>query len=258
MDVKCKAPVMLFCLVQNMKLVAETNAESTKWAKKKCIFQITVGSKKNRFGVYLQINNGEILAKHGIYENKPDCRLHFFSLKNVNRYFTHLKGAPVFLYFNNPFLAISFKNLVKKTLKIMLNKKQKDEEVKPLITKLYFSSIFTAINELGKADQPVIKEWLRDSPKKTYSVEVRDKPELTVWMTTQNGSGKVLLSQSTILTPFCTILFSSIDEAIAFYNMNDDERDLCLRKIVVYKDEQDKKEIDTLINIFGLALSHLK
>ena len=233
MESKYKEAVILFSVLPNMKLVADRLGKY----KGNRIFQITVGGKKNRNGMYIQIRNGEVLSKHGIYEGKADCKLHFPSIKSLSKYCHELKGLP--LVSGNPIHILSFYNLLKSTISLQLNKnKTSTLEDKNLIAKMYFFTIFSAINELRKEGNEVITKWLEDAPKKNYSMEVVDSEDSKVWLTVQKGSSKVLTTQSTILTSQCALKFDNVDEAIEFYNSDNAKRHSIIESNAEVREDQ--------------------
>lgn len=225
--------VMLFAMLPNMKLLADDSMKGNK------VYQLTVGGRKHRNGLYLEAKKGEISVKQGIYEGKPDCRLHFISAKSLIKYCLHKKGAPIVLGFYNPLNVIQFSSLISRTINMFLNKKGNIiEDEKQTIVRMYFNTIFSAINELGKAENENILNWIKDSPKKTYSLEVINNDKAKIWLTLQNGSCKVLLNQSTILTSQCALKFESLEDAIRFYNSDKDYRNSQIDKIAVIREDE--------------------
>lgn len=196
----------------------------------------------------------------GYMKENPIAICISYHQKGLLKYCLYKKGAPIVLGFYNPIDVLQFNSILTKTINMLLNKKYNNsEEEKQTIAKMYFNTIFSAINELGKAGNETILKWLKDSPKKTYSLEIKDNENIKIWLTIQNGSSKVLLSQSTILTSQCALKFESVDDAIKFYNSDNDYRNSQIDNIaVVREDEVDRaNELDMLKSLFEEAFKYI-
>jgi hypothetical protein len=252
---KFKKVVMLYAVLPNMQLVAESlgNTGGNK------IYQITVDNKKELSGMYLEIKDEEVFARHGIFEGKPDCILHFSSINKLAKYCLENKGMPMIKGFFNPLQVFSFNSLLKKTISLYHNKKATQDE-KQLIAKMYFFTIFSALNELRKEGNEVVTKWLKDASKKNYSMEIEGVENSKIWLSVQKGSSKVLKTQSTILVSQCALKFKDADEAIQFFNADNNFRHSFIEtNTEVREDYVDRDyELKMLKEVFDEAFKYVK
>lgn len=254
---KFKNAVILYAVLPNMQLVAESLGKTGS----RKIYQITVGSKKELRGMYLEIKEEEVFARHGIFEGKPDCGLHFSSASKLAKFCLKQKGMPMIKGFFNPLHVLSFKSLLKKTISLYLNKKRDlSPEEKQLVAKMYFFTIFSALNELRKEENEVVTKWLEDAEKKNYSMEIEGVEDSKIWLSVQKGSSKVLKTQSTILVSQCALKFKDADEAIQFFNADNNFRHSFIEtNTEVREDYVDRDyELKMLKEVFDEAFKYVK